>query len=48
MEAAAFYLLMYSLKMYRFKAIGSEIKPYPLCLGHISKHFTINNMKKKG
>ena len=48
MEAAAFYLLMYSLKMYRFKAIGSEIKPYPLCLGHISKHFTINNMKKTG
>ena len=47
MEAAA-YLLMYSLKMYRFKAIGSELKPYPLRLGNISKNFTINNMKKTG
>ena len=25
----------------------SEIKPYILCLGNISKDFTINNMKKK-
>ena len=29
-------------KMYRFKAKDSEIKPYPLCLGNISKDFTLN------
>ena len=32
--------------MYQFKATDSEIKPYPLCLGNISKDFTNNNMKK--
>ena len=30
------------------KAKDSEIKPYPSCLGNISKDFTINNMKKTG
>ena len=29
------------------KAKESEIKHYTLCLGNISKGFTINNMKKK-
>ena len=33
--------------MYQFKAKDSEIKRYLLCLGNISKDFTINNMKKK-
>ena len=28
------------------KAKDSEIKPYPSCLGNISKDFTINNMNK--
>ena len=28
------------------KQIDSEIKPYPLCLGNISKDFTVDNMKK--
>ena len=26
---------------------NSEIKPDPLCLGNISKGFTLSNMKKK-
>ena len=34
--------------MYKFKAKDSEMKPYPLCLGNISKDFTLNNMKKAG
>ena len=29
------------------KQKNSEIKPYPLCLGNISKGFTIDNMKKQ-
>ena len=32
--------------MYQFKAKGSQIKPYPLCLGNVLKHFTIDNMAK--
>ena len=35
------------MKIYQFKVKDSEIKPYPLCLGNISKDFTIDNMKKK-
>ena len=34
--------------MYQLKAKDWEIKPSPLCLGNISKDFTIENMKKKG
>ena len=33
-------------KVYQFKAKDSEIKGYTLCLGNISKDFTINNIKK--
>ena len=33
--------------MYQFKAKDSETKPYPLCLGNISKDFTIDNIKKQ-
>ena len=34
--------------MYQFKAKDSEIKPYPLCLGNISKDFTLDNVKNAG
>ena len=34
--------------MYQFKAKDSEIKSYPLCLGNISKDFTLDNMQKTG
>ena len=34
-------------KVYQFKAKISEIKTYALCLGNVSKDFTINSMKKK-
>ena len=26
----------------------NKIKPYPLCLGNISKNFTVNNTEKTG
>ena len=35
-----------AVSYYKFKAKDSEIKEYPLCLGNVSKDFTIDNMKK--
>ena len=46
MKATASYMLMLQ-KICQFKAKEFEIKGYVLCLGNISKDFTINNMKKK-
>ena len=40
------FLFVFATKIYRFKAKNSEIKDYVLCLGNISKDFTIDNMKK--
>ena len=42
------FLFVNATKIYQFKAKDSEIKDYALCLGNISKDFTINNMKKNG
>ena len=39
-------LFVNARKVYKFKAKNSEIKVYALCLGNISKDFTINNLKK--
>ena len=36
------------LQKYISKQKNFEIKGYALCLGNISKDFTINNMKKTG
>ena len=47
MEAAVF-LFVNTVKMYQLKEKDSEIKPYPVCLGNISKDFTINKKKKTG
>ena len=33
---------------YKFKAKDSEIVASPLCLGNISKDWSVNNMKKTG
>ena len=41
------FFFVSATKMYQFKVKDSEIKYYTLCLGNISKDFTINNMKKK-
>ena len=42
------FLFVNASKIYQFKAKDPEIKDYTLCLGNISKDFTINNMKKTG
>ena len=42
------FLFVNATKIYRFKAKNSDITPYPLCLGNISKDFTANNVKKTG
>ena len=41
------FLFVNTTKIYQFKTKNFEIKPYPLCLGNISKDFTANNVKKK-
>ena len=41
------FLFVNTTKIYQFKAKDSEIKKYPLCLGNVSKEFTVDNMKKK-
>ena len=41
------FLFVNATKVYQFKAKNSEIKDYSLCLGNISKYFTIDNMKKQ-
>ena len=40
------FLFVNATEVYQFKAKYSEIKDYALCLGNLSKDFTINNMKK--
>ena len=40
------FLFVNAVKMYQFKAKDSDIKRYPLCLGNISKGYTLGNMKK--
>ena len=40
------FLFVNATKLYQFKPKTSEIKDYALCLGNISKDFTIDNSKK--
>ena len=40
------FLFVNATKIYQLKGKDLGIKPYPLCLGNISKYFTINIMKK--
>ena len=42
------FLFVNARKLYQLKAKNSVIKDYALCLGNISKIFTINNVKKPG
>ena len=42
------YLFVNGTEICKFKATDSEIVPYPLCLGNISKHFSVDNMEKTG
>ena len=47
-NAAKSYLFINGTEIIKFKAKDSEIKPYELCLGNISKDWSIVNMKKTG
>ena len=44
MEVTVF-LYVNCVKIYYFKGNNSEMKPFPLCLGNISKDFTVNEVK---
>ena len=40
------YLFVNGTEIIKFKAKDSEITPYELCLGNISKDWSVDNMKK--
>ena len=40
------YLFVNGIEIYKFKAKDSEIVAAPLCLGNISKDWSIDNIKK--
>ena len=40
------FLYANGAKIHQFKAKDNEIRSYPLCLGNISNHFAIDNLKK--
>ena len=42
------YLFVNGTEIYKFKAKDSEIAATTLCLGNISKDFSVDNMKKTG
>ena len=42
------FFIFNAKKVYQFNAKHSEIKYYSMCLGNVSKDFTINNTKKTG
>ena len=42
------YLLVNGTEIIKFKTKDSEINPYELCLGNISKDRSVDNMKKTG
>ena len=47
-NGASSYLFVNGTEIIKFKARDSEINPYELCLGNISKKWSIDNMKKTG
>ena len=47
-DEANSHLFVNGTEIYKFKAKNSEIVATPLCLGNISKDFSVDNMKKTG
>ena len=41
------YLFVNGTEIIKFKAKDSEIEATPLCLGNVSKDWSVDNMKKK-
>ena len=42
------YLFVNGVEIHKFNVTNSEINAIPLCLGNISKDFSVENMKKTG
>ena len=42
------YLFVNGTEIHKFKAKDSEIVATPLCLGNVSKDWSVDNMKKTG
>ena len=42
------YLFVNGTEIYRLKAKDSEILVGPICLGNISKYWSVDNMKRTG
>ena len=42
------YLFVNGTEIHKFKAKDSEIVPISLCLGNISKDWSVDNMKRTG
>ena len=42
------YLFVTGTEIYKFKTKNTEIVARPLCLGNISKDWSVDNMKKTG
>ena len=42
------YLFVNDTEIYKFKTKDSEIASSPLCLGNISKDWSVDNMEKTG
>ena len=47
-NGAKSYLFVNGTKIIKYKAKDSEINAIPLCLGNVSKYFSVDNMKKTG
>ena len=47
-NGATSYLFVNGTEIYKFKLKDSEIVANPLCLGNISKDWSVDNMKKIG
>ena len=47
-KGANSYLFVNGTEIHKFKAKDFEILAIPLCLGNISKNFSVDNMKKTG
>ena len=45
-NAADSYLFVNGTEIIKFKVKDSEINPYELCLGNLSKDWSVDNMKK--
>ena len=42
------YLFVNGTEIHKFKSNDTDIEASPLCLGNISKDFSVDNMKKRG